>query len=101
MERVILQLQDEIMNLKRNKGEGKKPLQKKIRTNTSPKVPPTPRINLEDYAMGTFCCTHWAYHFVKICPKFINSFKAMLLPLKNHGKENKGVEEDNNEDEKR
>ena len=68
MDRVILQLQDEIMDLKRNKGEGKKPFKKRISTNTSPRVPPTPRINLEDYAMGYFCLTHCAYHSEKTCP---------------------------------
>ena len=50
--------------------------------------------------MDNFCCTNYAYHSEKICPYFINSFKAMLLPLENIGKENKGVEEDNTEDEK-
>jgi hypothetical protein len=100
MERVILQLQDEIMNLKRNEGEGKKPFKKKkISTNTSPKVPPTLGINLEDYVMDNFCRTHCAYHSEKTCPEFINSFKELLLPLETPTKENKGVKENNYEDE--
>ena len=68
LDRVISQLQDEISNLKKNKGEGKKPFKKKISTYTSLKVPPTPGINLEDYSMEIFCHTHCAYHFKKTCP---------------------------------
>ena len=41
LDRVISQLQDEITNLKKNKGEGKKPIKQKINTSTSLKVPPT------------------------------------------------------------
>ena len=62
LDRVISQLQDEITNLKKNKGEGKKPVKQKISTNTSLKIPPTPGINLEDYALDKFCRTHCAYH---------------------------------------
>ena len=40
VERIISQLQDEITNLKKEKGEGKKHVKKKI--NTSLKVPLTP-----------------------------------------------------------
>ena len=40
VERIISQLQDEITKLKKDKGEGKKHIKKKI--NTSLKVPPTP-----------------------------------------------------------
>jgi hypothetical protein len=43
LEMVISQLQDEITYLKNNKGEGKKHVKKKISTNTSLKVPPTPK----------------------------------------------------------
>ena len=66
-ERVISQLQDEITNLKKDKGERGKPFKKKTSTNTSLKVLPTPRINLEDYALDNFCHTHYAHwlpHFV-------------------------------------
>lgn len=41
LEKVISQIQDEIANLKKNKGEGKKSVKKKISTNTSLKVPLT------------------------------------------------------------
>ena len=51
IDRVILQLHNDIMNLKRSKGEGKKPVKKKTNTNTSPQIPPTSGINLEDYAV--------------------------------------------------
>ena len=65
VERIISQLQDEITKLKKDKGEGKKLVKKKISTNTSLKVPPTPKINWEDYALDNFCHTHGAYHFEK------------------------------------
>jgi hypothetical protein len=48
VERIISQLQDESTKLKKDKGEGKKHVKKKINTNTSLKVPPTPKINLEE-----------------------------------------------------
>ena len=68
MERIISKLKDEITNLKKNKGEGKKLVKKKISTNTSLKVPPTPGINLEDYAIDKFCHSHCAHHSEKTCP---------------------------------
>ena len=40
-DRVILQLQNDIMNQKRSKGEGDKPMKKKTNKNTSPQIPPT------------------------------------------------------------
>ena len=101
LERVISQLQEEITNLKKNKGEGKKPVKNKISTNTSLKVPPTPRINLEDYALDNFCRTHCGLHSEKTCPKFLNSFYALLLPPGTPEKENNDVEEENYEDEER
>ena len=81
------------MTLKRNKGEGKKRFKKRNSTNTSLKVPPIPWINLEDYAMEKFCFTHCAYHYEKTYLEFINSLKALLLPLETHEKENKDMEE--------
>ena len=86
-------MQDGIIDLKRNKGEGKKPFKKKISTNTSLKIPPTPRINLEDYALDNFCRTHCAYHSEKTCPEFLNSFYALLLPTRTPEKENYEDEE--------
>lgn len=79
-DRLILKLQNEIMNLKMNQGEGKKPVKKKTNKNTSPQIPPTLGINLEDYAMDNFCRTHYANHSEKTCPYFINLFKSMILP---------------------
>ena len=54
VERIISQLQDELTKLKKDKGEGKKHVKKKISTNTSLKVPPTPEINLEEYDLDNF-----------------------------------------------
>jgi hypothetical protein len=56
------------MNLKQNKGEGNKPVKKKTNKNTSPQIPPTSRINLEDYAMDNFCREHYANHLEKAGP---------------------------------
>jgi hypothetical protein len=78
--RVILQLQNEIMNFKRNKGEGKKLVKKKINKNTSHQISPSSGINLEYYAMDNFCRAHYANHSEKTYPEFINLFKAMILP---------------------
>ena len=72
LDRIISQLKDEITNMKKNKGEVKKPFKKKIRTNIFLKMPPTPGINLEDYALDNFCHTHCAYHSEKTCPEFLN-----------------------------
>ena len=99
MDRIISQLKDEITNMKKNKGEGKKPIKKKISTNASLKSPSTQGVNLEDYALGNFCFTHCAHHSEKTCPKFLNSFYALLLPLGTLENENKEVEEENYEDE--
>ena len=79
MERIISKLKDEITNLKKKKGEGKKLVKKKTNKNTSPRIPPTSRINLEDYAMDNFCHAHYANHSEKNCTKFMNLFKAMIL----------------------
>ena len=64
MQRVIKQLTNDIINLKKNKGEGKKPFKpfRKTRTNPVPQIPPTSEINIEDYAMDNYCCTHHANH---------------------------------------
>jgi hypothetical protein len=101
MERIISKLKDEITNLKKKKGEGKKPIKKKISTNTSLKVPPTPEINLEEYALDNFCHTHGTYHSKKTCSEFLNSFYALLRPSRTPKKENNDVEEENYEGEER
>ena len=84
MQRIIKQLMSEIIDLNKNKGEGKKPFKpffkKKINTYTPPSIAPTSCINLEDYVMNNFCRTHNANHSERTCPKFINSFTMMLLP---------------------
>jgi hypothetical protein len=96
---VIFQLQNEIMNLKRSKGEGKKPVNKKTNTNTSPQIPPTLGINLEDYVMDNFCRTHYANHSENTCPEFINSFKTMLLPWEPQEEDDEEEKEEATEEE--
>ena len=61
MQRVIKQLTNEITDLKKNKGEGKKPFMKK-RTNSSPQIPPTKGINLQYFSMENYFRTHHANH---------------------------------------
>ena len=64
MQQMIKQLTNEIIDLKKNKVEGKKPFKpffkKKTNTDTPPLSPSTSGINLEDYAMEIFCRTHHA-----------------------------------------
>ena len=85
MHRMIKQLMSEVINLKKSNGEGKKLskpfLNEKTNTNISPQTPPTLGINLEDYAMDNICHTHHANHSKERFLEFINSFRAMLLPL--------------------
>ena len=80
MQRVIKQLTNDIIDLKKNKGEGKKPFKAfmKKRTNSAPQIPPTSVINIEDYAMENYCHTHHANHSERTFPKFINSFTSLL-----------------------
>ena len=70
MQRVIKQLTNEIIDLKKNKGEGKKPFNPfmKKRTNFAPQIPPISVINIEDYAMKNYCRTHHANHSERTCP---------------------------------
>jgi hypothetical protein len=77
---VILQLENEITSLKRSNKKWNKPIKKNTNKNTSHQIPPTSRINLEDYAMDNFCRAHYANHSEKNCPEFMNLFKAMILP---------------------
>ena len=46
--------------------------------------------------MAKFCCTHYANHLEKTCPKFMNLFKAMILPweLQEEDKEEEKEEEE-------
>ena len=106
MYQMIRQLTSEVINLKTSNGKGKKLsktfLNKETNTNTSPYIPPTLGNNLEDYAMDNFCRTHHANHSEKTCLEFINSFRAMLIPLeedknKEEEKEDEVVEEEEEE----
>ena len=105
MQQMIKKLTDEIIYLKKNNGEGKKPFKPfiKRRTNidTSPQIPPTFGINLEDYVMDNFCHTHHANHFEKTCLEFINSFSMMSFPPKPPKKdeEEEGNDDDDDEEE--
>ena len=60
--------------------------------NASHQIPPTSGINLEDYVMDNFWRAHYTNHSEKSCPKFMNLFKAMILPWECQ-------EEDDEEDE--
>jgi hypothetical protein len=52
MQRIIKKLTNEIFDLNKNKGDGKKPfnpfLKNKTNTNSTPPIPPTSTIHLED-----------------------------------------------------
>ena len=62
--------------------------------NTSHQIPPTSGIKLEDYAMDNFCHAHYANHPEKNCPKFMNLFKAMILPQECQDEEEEEEEEE-------
>ena len=98
MQRIIKQLTNEIIDLKKNKGEGKKPfnsfLKKKTNTYSPPQIHHTSGINLEDYAMENYCYTHHANQLERSCLEFINSFTAMLVPPKPPKKDNKNEKEE-------
>ena len=72
MQRVIKQLTNEIIDLNKKTGEGKKPFKpffkKKTSMDTPPLIPPTSGINLEDCAMENFCHTHHTNHSERTCP---------------------------------
>ena len=91
MKIVIKYFNNEIINLKKKKGEGKRPFNPFINKiiDFSPEIPPTLGINLEDYAMQNYCCTHHVNHSERTCTEFINYFTAMLTPPKPPKKENK------------
>lgn len=65
IQRIIKQLINDIIDLKKNKGEGNKPfnpfLKKKIYS--TPQISPTSGIKVEDYAMENYCCTHHVNHY--------------------------------------
>ena len=100
MQRVIKQLMNDIIDLKKNKGEEKKlfkPFMKK-RTYFVPQLPPTSSINIEYYAMDNFYHTHHANHSERTCPKFFNSFTTMLTPLEPPRKDKRSEKEEEEED---
>lgn len=101
MKRIIKQLTIQIIDLKSNKGEGKKPFnpffKKKRNTYYTPQIPPTLGIDLEDYAMEKYCRMHHENHSERTCPGFINSFTAMLLPLEPPKKEGKNEKEEDDD----
>ena len=101
MQRVIKQLTNELIDLNNTKGEGNKPFKPfmKKRTDSSPQIPPTFGINVEDYAMDNFCCTHHMNHSERTCPKFINSFTTMLTPPEPPKKDKRGEKEEEEEGE--
>ena len=74
----------------------------KKRTDSSPQLPPTLGINIEDYAMKNYCHTHHANHSERTCPDFINSFTAFLTPsepLRERRNEKEEEAEDQDEEE--
>ena len=76
MQRVIKQLNNGIIDIKKNKEEVKKPFKPfmKKMIYSSPQLPQTSDINIEDYAMENYFCTHHANHSKRTCPEFINFF---------------------------
>ena len=96
MQRVIKQLTNYIFDLKKNKGEGKKPFKPvmKKRTNSTRQISPTLGINIEDYAMENYCRTHHANHSKRTCPKFINYLIALLTPPEPPRRENRNEKEE-------
>lgn len=102
---MIKQLKNEIIDLKKSKGERKKPFKpfnkKRTITDTSPQIPPTLGINLEEYAMDNFYHKHHANHSEKTCPEFITSFSTVLLPpeLPKKDKKDENEEDDDEEEE--
>ena len=103
MQRVIKQLTNDIIDLKKNKREGKKPFKlfMRKRINSTPQIPPTSGINIEDYAMENYCRTHPKNHFERTCPEFINSFTTLPTPPEppRRDKRNEKEEEEEDQDE--
>jgi hypothetical protein len=97
---VVKKLTNEIIDLKKNKVEGKKPFKPfmKKRTNSSPQIPLTSGINLEYYAMENYWCAHHANHSETTCPEFINYFTTMLTPPEPLKRENKNDKEEDEDD---
>jgi hypothetical protein len=103
MQRVIKQLTNDIIDLKRNKGEGYKPFNPFMnkRTDFVPQIPPTSSINIEDYAMDNFCHTHHANHSKRTCPEFINYFTTMITPLEPPRRKKRNEKEEEEDDQEK
>jgi hypothetical protein len=99
MQRVLKQITNELIDLKKNKGEGKKPFKPfmKKRIDSTPPIPPTLGINIEDYAMDNFCRTHHVNDSERTCLELINSFTAMLTPSEPPKKSKKCDKEEEDE----
>jgi hypothetical protein len=102
MQRIIKQLTNAIIDMKKNKGEGKKPfklfLKKKTNTYSTPQIPPTLGINLKYYTMENYCHMHHENHSERTFPKFISSFITMLLPLEPTKMESKNHKEEDDDE---
>ena len=107
MKRVIKKLITDIIDLEKNKGEGKKPFKPfmKKMTYSSPQIPPTSGINIEDYAMDNYCHTHHANRSERTCREFISSFTPLLTPpeppkreKRNENEEEEGDQEEDKEE---
>ena len=74
IQRVLKQITNELIDLKKIKGEGKKPFKPfmKKRIDFAPPIPPTSGINIEYYAMDNLCHTHHVNHSERTSPEFIN-----------------------------
>ena len=91
---------NDIIDLKNNKGEGKKPFDPfmKKRIDSAPLIPPTSGINIEDYAMENYYHTNHANHPERTCPEFINSFTTLLTPPEPPEREKRNENEEDEED---
>ena len=100
MQRVIKQLTNELIDIKKSKGEGKKPFKPlmKKRTDFVPQIPPTSGINIKDYAMDNLCRTHHANHSERTCPEFIKYFISMLNLSEPPKKDKRSEKEEEDED---
>ena len=100
MQRVLKQITNELIDLNKSKGEGKKPFKPfmKNTTDSTPPIPPTSGINIEDYSLDYICHTHHANHSERTCLEFINSFNAMLTPPELPKKNKKSDKEEEDEE---
>jgi hypothetical protein len=104
MQIFIKHLTIEIIDLKKNKGEGKKTFKTfmKKRTEYVPQFPRISEINIENYEMENYCRTDHANHYERTCLDFINSFIAMITPPdppKRDGRNDKEEDEEDQEEE--